>query len=173
MKKFCEDPLVWKGRVKIEPWWPKNMDLMSFFVKRQHCRYKAKVLWHRLEMYPEWKLILCQGATEPEILAAEREMRLQIPEELRASFKIHNGQHQFSLCGCVYGVLLLSLTDIVKEKKKDKFFMNNDNIPITISLGHKQWYANRRGIYLRNGWDSFRKARNWFEFLETLIGEVV
>lgn len=57
----------------------------------------VKQLWERIEAYfyehwPQKELKLRPPATEQEIAAAESELGVRLPDDFRASLKVHDGQ---------------------------------------------------------------------------------
>jgi len=85
-----------------------------------------KAVWKRIESWleqnaPEVAVGLGDGATEEQIAVAERKLGVALPEEVHASYSIHDGQQtDRSLGGVVGGVFVpggdfLSLARIVDE----------------------------------------------------------
>ncbi len=78
-----------------------------------------KEIWQRIEVWlsenaPEVLGTLQQGATNEQIAELEQGIGVQLPEDVRESFRIHNGQIDYSF-GFIHAVELLSLTRVWQE----------------------------------------------------------
>jgi cell wall assembly regulator SMI1 len=78
---------------------------------------KIHSLWKRIERWfeanvPNIALALQAGATDEQIGAAERAMGVTLPEDVRASYRIHNGQRN-DVQGAEYGFGILEAEDFL------------------------------------------------------------
>ena len=101
-------------------------------------------VWHRIESWLAGNAIevlnsLFPGATDQEIQQAEALLGISFPEDLKDSYRIHNGQREntFSL---IYGGELLSLENILGDYQlwqevSDGVNWNQYWIPLTRDVG--------------------------------------
>lgn len=77
--------------------------------------------WDRLDRWfdrhlPEVAAELRPGASAAAIEAFERATRRTLPDDVRASFRIHDGQRNpCRTTGCIYGLALMSLDQILED----------------------------------------------------------
>jgi hypothetical protein len=92
-------------------------------------------------------------------------MGQELPEELKASLRIHNGERLSDIStGLLFGYRLLSLEEMVQSKEQF--------LPLTAPMGHKQWLLDKWGaVYLMSGWNFLKKADGWLEVLSSLVSE--
>lgn len=84
---------------------------------------QAQQLWNRiiakgLERDPifEEKLYLSEGATEEDFTTLERTLGVQIPEQLRSFYQIHNGQQEQIETTCfLRNLTLSSISEIIEN----------------------------------------------------------
>jgi len=131
---------------------------------------RAELLWYKLEGFFQvtTRSSLCNGANDGQILLAENQLGFTLPEELRASFFFHNGQDPELHTGLLDGACLLSLAELVQES--DAKYSQTFWIPVSEAQGNRQFVVhNREGsVYLISGWNTFKQASSWSEFLQTL-----
>jgi len=134
---------------------------------------RAKRIWDQLENHLP-KIIqtsLLPPAKESEIEYAENILGVSFPEELRCSLLIHNGQEAHPAetnLGVIFGFKLLSVQEMLTE---EPLLKTQVAIPVTSTLGFsKQWCVNPAGeVFLQSGWNVFKKADNWLDFLSQLL----
>jgi cell wall assembly regulator SMI1 len=90
----------------------------------------VKSAWHRISAWyaantPDGTLVLAPGASEIEIVNFENEIGLHLPEDLRASFALHNGTLNEGYL--LYHGELLSLKKISKLCKEYSQWQKNEN----------------------------------------------
>jgi cell wall assembly regulator SMI1 len=78
-------------------------------------------LWNRIETWleenaPDVRGSLLPGATEKAIRAAEKAMGIDFPEDVKESYRVHNGQHELG-APLMGEWQLLSLKDMVRQWK--------------------------------------------------------
>lgn len=107
--------------------------------------------WNRIENWlvtnaPEMIDDLLPGASDQEIHQAERSLGIQFPNDVKESYKIHNGQNE-STDNLVLGHRLLSLTEIVRVWKvwkdlsdRNEIYWNSKWVPL-ISDGAGNEYS--------------------------------
>ena len=76
--------------------------------------------WARLEIWSRQNVpgllgVLNIGATSSEIVALEHTIKRSLPEDVRKSLSIHNGQHRQQLTGFVFNLDLLDTVRIAEE----------------------------------------------------------
>lgn len=79
-----------------------------------------KEVWNRIESWLKANAenvldSLQPGATEEEIAETEKYLGVQLPEEIKESYRIHNGQYENKLIGFIEGRDFLSLNRIKSE----------------------------------------------------------
>ena len=73
--------------------------------------------WYESNL-PEALIALNRGASKSAITRFEEQIGLELPDDLRESFSIHNGENATKICvGCVYGLNLLSLDGCYRQWK--------------------------------------------------------
>jgi len=93
-----------------------------------------KTVWDRIHVWlqanaPEVLANLRPGATEEAIRAAEAEMGVTLPDDVRASYLVHDGQEVLRDAGCgrafLYGWELCSLARILQSWRCHKDLLDN------------------------------------------------
>lgn len=102
-------------------------------------------------------------------------MEIHLPSELRASYKVHNGQGQVAEVGTVGllgGLSLLPLPRLVDNYLRLRKFAPETEliIPLTEGQSHTQWVMRLSGeVILSAGWNAYPKAASWLELFRKLI----
>ncbi|MEH0153307.1 leucine-rich repeat domain-containing protein [Limibacter armeniacum] len=101
------------------------------------------------EVFPELANTLNPPATEAQLMEVEKVTGLQLPEDLKSLYRMHNGESGYT--GLFFGLPFLSLEKALQEWNLwvtiagDDSFASIDSTIISVPTGHiKEQYANKK-----------------------------